>query len=111
MKPKILVIDDEPLILMTIEKALVKSGYDVTTTSDTEAFLKALSETGADILIVDLHLGAVDTEAFIAKATGMAPNAKLLVVSGSVANVRFENYLQKPFKIVDLRNKVKDLLK
>ena len=110
MKHKILVIDDEPLILMTIEKALVKSGYDVTTTSEPDEFIKALSKTGADILIVDLHLGAVDTDALISKATGMAPKAKLLVVSGSVANVRFENYLQKPFKISDLRSKVEELL-
>jgi DNA-binding response OmpR family regulator len=111
MAPKILVIDDEPLILMTIEKALVKSGYDVTTTSDPGEFVNALSSEGADLLIVDLHLGGIDTDALIAKATGMAPEAKLLIVSGSVADIKWENYLQKPFKISELRGKVEELLR
>jgi two-component system cell cycle sensor histidine kinase/response regulator CckA len=110
MARKILVIDDEPLILMTIEKALSKSGYEVTTTSDPGEFVSAVSTAGADMLIVDLHLGGIDTDALIEKAVGMAPKAKLLIVSGSVAEVKYENYLQKPFKISDLRSKVEELL-
>jgi DNA-binding response OmpR family regulator len=110
MPKKILVIDDEPLILMTIEKALARSGYDVTTTTDPGDFINSLLNKGADLLIVDLHLGSTDTEALIAKAVGIAPDVKLLIVSGSVSEVRWENYLQKPFKISELRSKVEELL-
>lgn len=110
MPKKILVIDDEPLILMTMEKALVRSGYDVVTTTEPGDFIKLLSDRGAALLIVDLHLGSTDTEALIEEAIGIAPDVKLLIVSGSVSEVKWENYLQKPFNITELRTKVGELL-
>ncbi len=110
MPKKILAIDDEPLILMTMEKALVRSGYDVKTTTEPDDFIKSLTDNGAALLIVDLHLGSTDTEALIEKAIVIAPDAKLLIVSGSVAEVKWENYLQKPFNITELRSKVEELL-
>lgn len=110
MPGKILVIDDEPLILMTIDKALTKSGYDVKTTRDPDEFITTLESRGADLLIVDLHLGKVNTSALIAKAQGIAPDAKLLIVTGSVSDITWDDYLQKPFNITELRKKVQELL-
>jgi DNA-binding NtrC family response regulator len=107
---KILAIDDEPLILMTVEKALGRVGYQVTTTPDAKEFVATLASEGADLLIVDLHLGGVDTEALIAKAQGIAPRARLLIITGSMNSSKWEHSLQKPFKIEDLRNKVRELI-
>ena len=110
MARKILVIDDEPLILTAIETALTKVGYQVTTTTEPGEFINALINEGADLMIVDLHLGSIDTEALIAKAYEISPDLKLLIVSGSVAEIEWEHYLQKPFRISDLRDKVRELL-
>ena len=110
MSGKIIVIDDEPLILTTIERALARVGYSVTTTGNPSTFLKKLSSDGADLMIVDLHLGGVDTSGLIEQAREVSPTSKVLVVSGSSRKETQENYLQKPFKIVDLRELVRDLI-
>ncbi|MGD2079818.1 MAG: response regulator [Nitrospirota bacterium] len=110
MGGKILVIDDEPLILTTVEKALGKVGYQVTTTSNPGEFVTTLASEGADLLIVDLHLGGIDTEALIAKAQGIAPRARLLIITGSMNSSKWEHSLEKPFKIEELRDKVRELL-
>lgn len=110
MSGKILVIDDEPLILTTMEKALGRVGYQVKTTSKPGEFITFLTGEGADLLIVDLHLGSIDTEALIAKAQGIAPEAKLLIITGSMDTSQWEHSLEKPFKIEELRSKVRELL-
>lgn len=110
MTQKIIVIDDEPLILMTLEKALARVGYDVTATSSPEEFIKSVESKSVDLLIVDLHIKGCDTEALITKARELSPDVKLLIVSGSILDIPPGNYLQKPFQISELRVKVQELL-
>ncbi len=110
MPEKILVVDDEPLILKTIGRALEKVGYDVTTTANSSEFLKALKEGGADVLVVDLHLGGHDTTALINDALAISPSSKILIVSGSATPRPGLAFLQKPFQISDLRDMIRDLL-
>jgi DNA-binding response OmpR family regulator len=92
MKEKILVIDDEPLILTTIDRALSKKGYEVIITSDADSFFEALDNSKADLLIMDLHLGGV------------------LIISGGVPAYETGHFLEKPFKIDELRQKVREIL-
>jgi|Deesub1362A_J573_1020465.scaffolds.fasta_scaffold00004_298 DNA-binding response OmpR family regulator len=110
MSEKVLVIDDEPLILMTIEKALSKVGYEVKTTSDADDFLKILSAEGADLIIMDLHLGGVDTDALREKVKALSPHSKTLIISGFTQESNEIYFLQKPFKIDELRDKVRKIL-
>jgi DNA-binding response OmpR family regulator len=110
MHEKILVIDDEPLILMTIERALGKLGYDLTTTSDPDSFLRALSGGGADLLIMDLQLGGENSSSLVEKAVEVSPKSKVLIISGSIAGLPDRQFLQKPFRIEDLRRRVREIL-
>ncbi len=109
MAEKILAIDDEPLILTTIERALSKTGYEVTTTSNTEDFMNSLPG-GFDLLIVDLHLGGINTDEFLKRVRDIVPAAKMLIISGSVPGLQGRYFLQKPFKIEELRGKVREIL-
>jgi DNA-binding NtrC family response regulator len=111
MNEKILAIDDEPLVLSTIEKALSKVGYDVRATSDEEGFIQALTSESFPLLIMDLHLGeGTDTMALMEKARAISPHSKILLVSGSEPAVEGEHFLEKPFRINDLRQMVRDIL-
>lgn len=109
MGVRILVIDDEPLILKTIEKALSKSGYEVTTTSSVEEFLSSVSSGGFDLLIMDVHLGA-STRTLLGEVKRVSPEVKILTVSGSVDGSVGSPFLQKPFRIEELRDKVREML-
>jgi len=110
MNERVLVVDDEPLILSTIDRALGKSGYIVKTTSSADEFLGALSSGTFDLLIMDLHLGGVRPDVLFEKAKGLAPGAQVLVISGSVDGLSGKCFLQKPFRVDELRQKVRALL-
>lgn len=110
MNEKILVIDDEPLVLSTIKKALDRVGYSVTTTSDIDIFFEILSKEKAPLLIMDLHLGGIKAEDLLRKAKEISPDSRTLLISGSVAGLPERHFLPKPFKIEDLRLKVREIL-
>lgn len=110
MNEKILVIDDEHLILTTIERALSKVGYTVRGTSNVKDFLDALSTGIHDLLIMDLHLGGVDNKELMRKVKEITPRLKILIISGSVIGLAEKYFLQKPFRIDELRQKVREIL-
>lgn len=109
MNEMILVIDDEPLILTTIERALLKVGYDVKTTSTLNDFMFSLKKNTFDLLIMDLHIGGIKPDELLKEVRMLAPQSKILIVSGSAYPFE-KNFIQKPFKIDELRERVRDLL-
>jgi DNA-binding response OmpR family regulator len=107
---KILVIDDEPLILKTIERTLSKKGYDVITTSDADTFFNELKKSKADLLIMDLHLGGYTADSLMDEIEKISPESKILIISGGVPEYAASYFLEKPFKIDELRDKVREIL-
>ena len=110
MKKKILVVDDEPLILKTIERALEKRGYAVHTVSDAESFMQALREVDPDLLIMDVNLGHRNSDSLVDEIQAARPGAKMLFISGGTPEMAPWNFLEKPFKIEELREKVRQIL-
>ncbi len=61
MDEKILLVDDERLVLRSIEKTLLRAGFDVETAQDTSTGLAMFEEAQAggepfDVAILDLHM-------------------------------------------------------
>ncbi len=56
--PRLLVVDDEPAVLMSHTAILQRTGYEVTPASTAEQAIQLLSERSFDLLICDLSLGA-----------------------------------------------------
>ena len=61
MEEKILLVDDERLVLRSIEKTLLRAGFDVETAQDTSTGLALFEEALAggepfDVAILDLHM-------------------------------------------------------
>ncbi|GAB4388504.1 MAG: hypothetical protein Kow0025_08210 [Thermodesulfovibrionales bacterium] len=111
MGEKILVLDDEPLVLSTVQRALGKVGYQVTATGDPAVFLDALSAGDSPLLIMDLHVEGADVRALAEEAMRLSPRSKILFISGSVPEGAEDgHFLEKPFRIEELRQKVRGLL-
>ncbi len=110
MTSKILVIDDESLILKTLEKALSKSGYDITTVLDIRELDAALSRAPFDLMITDLHMEGETTDAIVSRVQQSSPDVKVLYMSGTVHKTGDDNFIEKPFKLGELREKVKSIL-
>jgi DNA-binding response OmpR family regulator len=56
MKPRILVVDDEPALRRTMERALGAMGYEVVSVGDPLVVYDLLDAADYDLVILDIHL-------------------------------------------------------
>ncbi|MBA4371541.1 MAG: hypothetical protein C0402_01625 [Thermodesulfovibrio sp.] len=110
MLSKILVIDDESLILTAVERALVKVGYRVFSALNMEELGTALAEAPFDLLITDIHLAGESVEHVIQRVREGSPAVRILLMSGGSHKDQQYHFLEKPFSISGLRQTVKDIL-
>ena len=56
MSKRILIVDDEPNIVLSLEFLMQREGYQVATAADGEAALEALAAQAPDLVILDVML-------------------------------------------------------
>lgn len=110
MPEKILVLDDEPLILKTVDRALTKKGYEVRIASEPDAFMRMLEEDPADLLLMDMHLEGMNSASLLGRISDVAPKAKVIFMSGLFPERDDIFFLEKPFTIDDLRQLIREVL-
>ncbi len=110
MSAKILVIDDELLILNTVEKALTRVGYSVARAQNMEELSTALREAPFDLMITDLHMEEDTAENIIERVKQTSPRIKVMIMSGGTYKTDADNFIEKPFKLDELREKVRTYL-
>lgn len=110
MSSKILVIDDELLILNTVEKALTRVGYTVARAQNMEELGIALRDAPFDLMITDLHMDEDTAENIIERVKQTSPGVKVLIMSGGSYKMDADNFIEKPFKLDELRGKVRAYL-
>ncbi|GAB4484265.1 MAG: hypothetical protein OHK006_08100 [Thermodesulfovibrionales bacterium] len=109
MPPKILIVDDERLILSAIERALAKVGYEIFAASNLKEVGTLLSKGPFDLLLTDVYLEDAVADDIIAAVRTCSPRLKVLHMSGSGSRVA-PNFVEKPFKIDELRERVRSIL-
>lgn len=110
MAKKILVVEDEILILKSIERTLQKVGYKIFKAVDKDELKTAFKNVPFDLLILDLHIKGLSTNEVINKVKKSSPGLKVLQISGSLNEGKSQYFLQKPFRIEELRKKVREIL-
>ena len=110
MNEKILVLDDEPLILKTIERALAKTGYAVRIAREAGEFMRLLEEDPADLLLLDINLEGSRSDDLAGSIRDVAPEAKVIFMSGLIPSRNDIFFLEKPFTIEDLRILIRNVL-
>jgi DNA-binding response OmpR family regulator len=121
MKPKILVVDDEPDALELLEINLKGAGYDVVTAPDGEQALKKARDLLPKLIILDLMLPEVDGLEVCKilrrdQRTSGIPIIMLTAKAGEVDRVLglelgADDYVTKPFSPRELVLRVKRLLR
>jgi len=119
---KILVVDDDLLILEMIKSILSKYGYQVLACSNSDEAMNAITDTSWDLVITDYMMpkkNGLELSKAIQKHT---PEIPILVISGNSFKSRKEMHtlneilgaasevLGKPFNPHELINIVNDLL-
>ncbi|MBK8476118.1 MAG: response regulator [Opitutaceae bacterium] len=120
-KATILVVDDEDSALQLIQEALTAVGYQVFTANDGAAAWQAL-ESGAvkdvALLLTDLVMPQMDGMELARKVTLAYPDLRILFMSGYADDIVYahqdmagvSSFLPKPFDVVVLQKRVKEIL-
>lgn len=77
---RILALDDEPVILATIQTALASSGFEVDTFTDVQRALGAFQAKSYDLVLADAHMPRADGLEFTARLLDLAGIEQLPVV-------------------------------
>ena len=80
MSPRVLVIDDEPAIRRTLERALRALGCDVLTAADADLAYGHLHEIDVDLVLLDLHLPQMSGDTLFVALTRRWPHLATRIV-------------------------------
>ena len=121
MKPKILVVDDEPDAIELIEFNLKAAGFDVLKASDGAEALRSARVTAPDLILLDVMLPELDGLQVCRTiradpATARVPIVMLTAKAAEIDRVLglelgADDYVTKPFSPRELVLRIKNLLK
>ncbi|MBA7675034.1 Regulator of RpoS [subsurface metagenome] len=103
-KYSILLVDDDPYVLLSLSSYLRGQDYQVTEADSGEAALKKLSMNDFDLVITDLVMGQTDGIGVLKRAKQLNPTSMVMILTGygemvsAVDAIRLEadDYLLKP---------------
>jgi two-component system, OmpR family, alkaline phosphatase synthesis response regulator PhoP len=117
---KILIVDDEPNIVMSLEYTFKKSNYEVFIARDGQEALELLKSIYPDVIILDVMMPLVDGYATLEQIRKDAnlTHTKVMFLSAKNKESDIEKglalgadaYLTKPFSIKKVVDQVADLL-
>ncbi len=105
MAEKILVVEDDPLMLSALEILLEDEGYDVSTASSgMEAIEKAKNE-NFDLVVSDVRMAEMDGIETLSNVKQQQPDARSIVITGYASpdipvqaiKLGVDDYIMKPF--------------
>lgn len=118
---KILIADDEHKIVMTLEYAFRKAGYEVFIARDGSEVLEILKEQIPDAILLDVMMPNLDGYTTLSeiKKNENLNNIKIIFLSAKSGendikkglDLGADAYMTKPYSIKKLTEKVEELLK
>ena len=79
---RILIIDDEPDLAVSLADYLEDQGHIVVTAPDGEAGLRIFRETSLDVVLLDLNMPKVDGYKVLEVVSAEAPDLPVIIISG-----------------------------
>ena len=107
---KVLLVDDEPRILLLLQSLLKTNKYEVATARDGNAALDIVRAGGIDIMITDLRMTPMDGMTLFQEVHKLHPSMPVILLT-AYASVETAieamkqgmfDYLTKPFKVDDI---------
>lgn len=118
MAKKILVVDDEKLIVKGIRFSLEQDGMDVDCAYDGEEALEKLKENTYDILLLDLMLPKIDGMQVCQQVREFSDMPIIMLTAKSddmdkILGLEYgaDDYMTKPFNILELKARIKAIMR
>jgi|tagenome__1003787_1003787.scaffolds.fasta_scaffold20955162_3 ActR/RegA family two-component response regulator len=115
---RLLLVDDDPGVLFTLEAVLRNHDYNVTSASNVSEAIHAIAHREFDILVTDLNIGEPgDGFTVVSALRRLQPNAVALIITGFPAfdnalqaiRQQVDDYLVKPVPPLDLVSTIERL--
>lgn len=120
MPKNILVVDDEPNIVLSLEFLMKQQGFEVRSAYDGEQALNAISESPPDLVLLDINMPKLNGYEVCAavRAKPAWTNVRILILTAKGRDVEREKglamgadeYVTKPFATREVVEKVHALL-
>jgi two-component system, OmpR family, alkaline phosphatase synthesis response regulator PhoP len=119
MNPRILLVEDEPSVRLTVTDLLVDEGYDVETASDGPSGLKRASEEPYDVVLLDIMLPGMNGLDVCRELRRLGKDVAVLMLTArgqltdKVVGLKLgaDDYLVKPFEPAELLARIEALLR
>jgi two-component system response regulator RegX3 len=116
--PKVLIVDDEPDVLLTLRMILESEGFDAALAADGETALRRIDEEHPDLVVLDIMMPVLDGWFVLAELAGRSRRPVVIVCSAKssaadVARARdlgAADYVTKPWDADDLLRRIRDRL-
>lgn len=114
---KVLVVDDEKNIRMTLEKSLSGAGYEVETAVNGEDALQKMEDENYPVILLDMKLPGIDGIEVLKKINALDYDAKVIMITGygnvetAVETMKLGavDFLRKPFKPEEIKEIVNEV--
>ncbi|MBZ9778812.1 response regulator [Psychroflexus sp. CAK8W] len=118
---KILLVDDEPNIIMALEYSLRKNNYDTFIARDGEEAIELAEKLKPDLVVLDIMMPKVDgyeVLEFLKSHDTLKDNTQTIIISAKQKqsdvekglNLGAKEYIKKPFSMKKLLSIVNELL-
>ena len=115
---KLLIVDDEKLLVKGLKFNFEQDGYEVVTASDGEEAVKLAKDKSIDLIVLDLMLPKMDGLEVCQKVreSSNVPIIMLTAKSDDIDKIMgldygADDYMTKPFNILELKARVKAILR
>ena len=118
MAKRILLIDDEPLILKGLRYTLEQEGYEIMTATDGEEALKVFMENQVDLILLDVMLPKMDGIQ-VCQRIRENSNVPIIMLTAKgedmdkILGLEYgaDDYMTKPFNILEVKARIKTILR
>ncbi len=118
MAKRILLVDDEPLILKGLRFTLEQEGYEILTAADGEEALQVFFDHPVDLILLDVMLPKLDGIQ-VCQRIRESSNVPILMLTAKgedmdkILGLEYgaDDYMTKPFNILEVKARIKTVLR
>lgn len=119
VRPRLLIVDDEPNIRMVLLRALGDQAYDLAEAPSGETALRIFEQEGADVILSDMQMPGFGGLELLRRAKTLDDTVGFIILTGAgtmqntidALRLQADDYLLKPFNLEEVRLSVERALK